>query len=212
MMLLTTTAHADMLFTTAAVAKVRNGPGINHALIDEIPAGNLISASRCVPRDDNMRGADWCLVNYPDSPTPRRQPAGWVSQAVLLPYQEPAPQGESSLECEPPVMVAGTIAEDGNPVVRTDIRYSIDDGAWHVRHILRSGQMVSRDEQYAMTDESNLKVKVLRWSGPWVRNPSYYMVGTVEKNPRGEIVYAETQYKNSALRFQSIARCRVVAG
>lgn len=211
-LLMSTAANADILFTTTSAAKLRNGPGTTHALVGEIPAGNLISASRCVPRDDGMRGADFCLVNYPDGETPRRQPAGWVSQAVLMPYQEQqTPRAESNgLECDPPVIVAGSVGEDRNPVVRTDVRYSIDERAWHVRHILRSGLMVARDEQYAMSDESNVKIKVLRWSGTWTRNPAVYMIGTVEKNPRGEIVYAETQYRNSVLQFQSIARCSVV--
>jgi hypothetical protein len=156
---------------------------------------------------------------------------GWVSQAGLMPYQPPvrvtppvvamtspvAPpvvaqaSQDSHLECEPPVMVSGGGGYDPNPVVRTDIRYGIDGGSWYVRHILRSGQIVSRDEQYAMNDESNLDIKVLRWTGTWVRNPAVYMVGAVDRNPRGELVYAETQYKNNALQFQSQARCHVVS-
>ena len=51
---------------------------MNHGLIGEIRAGARVTASRCVPRDDGIAGANWCLVNY-------RSVTGWVSQAGLMP-------------------------------------------------------------------------------------------------------------------------------
>jgi len=63
------TAHADMLFSiptnvSAGHMNVRSGPGTNHGLLGAIPAGQTVSASRCVPRDDGIAGANWCLVTW----------------------------------------------------------------------------------------------------------------------------------------------------
>jgi SH3 domain-containing protein len=228
-LLMSTAAHADMLFTipphvSNGVMNMRSGPGVNHGLLGAIPAGETVRASHCAPRDDGVRGANWCLVNWNGM-------RGWVSQAGLLPYQPPvvaqspyqaqaaiqppplpAPrQDQSSLLCEAPRLVAGNLGPDTNPVVQTDIRYDIRDGYWTVRHIMLNGQIANRDEQYAMNDESNPSVKMLRWTGNFVRDANLYMVGSVEKI-NGEIVYSETQYRGQALRFQSVARCRVVGG
>src|SRR6516162_4822025 len=68
--LLCTAAHADMLFTippsvSEGHMNVRTGPGVNHGLIGAIPGGQTVSASRCVPRDDGIRGAEWCFVTWP---------------------------------------------------------------------------------------------------------------------------------------------------
>ena len=81
--LLCTAAHADMLFTippgvSGGHMNVRTGPGINYGLIGAIPSGQTVRASRCVPRDDGVRGADWCLVTW-------KGMEGWVSQAGLMP-------------------------------------------------------------------------------------------------------------------------------
>ena len=67
---LCTAAHADMLFTiplgvSEGHMNVRTGPGANHGLIGAIPGGQTVSASRCVPRDDGIRGAEWCFVTWP---------------------------------------------------------------------------------------------------------------------------------------------------
>ena len=84
MMITTTTAAtADTLYTipsdvSAGHMNVRTGPGTNYALLGAIPAGKTVSASRCVPRQDGIRGADWCLVTW-------NGPTGWVSKAGLMP-------------------------------------------------------------------------------------------------------------------------------
>jgi hypothetical protein len=76
-------AEAPRLFfvpreVSAGHMNVRTGPGTNHGLIGAIPAGATVSASRCVPRDDGIPGAYWCLVNWNGI-------RGWVSQAGLMP-------------------------------------------------------------------------------------------------------------------------------
>ncbi|MBT1509439.1 SH3 domain-containing protein [Bradyrhizobium sp. SRL28] len=75
-------------YASNGILNVRRGPGVNHGLVGVIPAGQVVSASRCVPRDDGTVGADWCLVTWNGI-------TGWASQAVLLPLQQesaPAPR------------------------------------------------------------------------------------------------------------------------
>ena len=57
---------------------IRRGPGSNHDLLGSIPAGVDVVASRCVPRDDGIAGADWCLISW-------RGLTGWGSRANLMP-------------------------------------------------------------------------------------------------------------------------------
>ena len=97
-MLICTAAQADIIFTVPTNVSeghmnMRDGPGSNHALIGAIPGGAVVSASRCVPRDDGIAGANWCLVTY-------GMTRGWVSQAGLMPggastpsYYPPVPSG-----------------------------------------------------------------------------------------------------------------------
>jgi SH3-like domain-containing protein len=63
---------------SAGHMNIRSGPGTNHGLIGVVPAGATVSSSRCVPRDDGIAGAYWCLVNWNGI-------RGWVSQAGLMP-------------------------------------------------------------------------------------------------------------------------------
>ena len=83
------TAHADIMFTvpqgvSEGHMNMRDGPGTNHSLIGAIPAGAVVSASQCVPRDDGIRGANWCHIYYNGI-------RGWVSQAGLMPGGTPVP-------------------------------------------------------------------------------------------------------------------------
>jgi len=76
-------SEARRLFTiprevSAGHMNIRTGPGVNHGLVGAIPAGATVSATQCVPRDDGIVGAYWCLVNWNGL-------RGWVSQAGLLP-------------------------------------------------------------------------------------------------------------------------------
>ena len=79
---LTGTAHATMytipLDVSAGHMNIRTGPGTNYALIGAIPAGRTVSATRCVARQDGIRGADWCVVNWEGI-------SGWVSKSGLMP-------------------------------------------------------------------------------------------------------------------------------
>ena len=82
-------AEASMTFmvpptVSGGVMNIRTGPGANHGLIGAIPAGQIVRASRCVPRDDGIAGADWCLVSWNGL-------TGWVSQVGLMPMQELSP-------------------------------------------------------------------------------------------------------------------------
>ena len=57
---------------------IRTGPGKYHSLIGSIPSGEIVSTSRCVPRDDGIAGPNWCLVNW-------NGVRGWVSLLGLTP-------------------------------------------------------------------------------------------------------------------------------
>lgn len=205
--LLTTTAHADMLFTTAQSAKVRNGPGSNHALLDEIPAGNLISASRCVRRDDGIAGADWCLVNYPDGPIARRSPAGWVSQAVLMPYQPPAATEDAetkqvSLKCTPPLD-----RSDRNPIKAIYVTFVLDapKPSITVTHEAWNGAMYSRADQYDAV--ASYQDGIYGWKGAWLKNRNVIMSGGAFIGTDGRYYYREKQWKNGLPEADTTSSC-----
>lgn len=65
---------------SAGHMNIRTGPGANYGLVGAIPAGQVVKASRCAPREDGIVGADWCLVSWNGL-------TGWVSQAGLMPMQ-----------------------------------------------------------------------------------------------------------------------------
>ena len=161
--LLCTAAHADMLFTiplnvSEGHMNVRTGPGVNHGLIGAIPGGQTVSASRCIPRDDGVRGADWCLVTWNGL-------RGWVSQAGLMPVVQAPPPASTSgpdLVCNAPRVFIGD-EPDNNPVVSVEISYDPDNHAWRIFHRRANGQVVSRGEQYAITDWSD--ANKTRWTG-----------------------------------------------
>jgi len=175
---LCTAAYADMLFTvplgvSEGHMNVRTGPGANHGLIGAIPGGQTVSASHCVPRDDGIRGAEWCFVTWNGL-------RGWVSQAGLMPVVQAAPRPASTngadLVCGAPRVFVGD-EPDNNPVVSVEISYDPDNHAWRVFHRMVNGQVVSRGEQYGMTDWSD--ANQTRWTGSLNRNRSLYMVGEV---------------------------------
>jgi hypothetical protein len=221
-LLMSTAAHADILFTTAQVAKVRNGPGVNHNLLDEIPAGNLISASRCVRRDDGIAGADWCLVNYPDSAVARRSPvAGWVSQAVLLPYREaeqepvqaptrpnayaamPAQPTQVSLKCTPPLD-----RSDRNPVKAIYVSYVLGAPKLSitVTHEAWNGEMYNRADQY---DDAVASYQdgIYGWRGSWMKNRNVIMSGGAFIGNDGRYYYREKQWKNGVTDHDTTSAC-----
>ena len=67
-----------LYFQAASDVKIRRGPGSNHDLLGTIPTGVDVVAARCVPRDDGLAGADWCLISW-------RGLTGWGSRANLMP-------------------------------------------------------------------------------------------------------------------------------
>lgn len=193
---------------------VRNGPGANHALIGEIPAGAIVHATTCTPRDDGVRGADWCFVELGRS-------GGWVSQAGLMPlevppetrievtpdqppaYSEAQPGG---LVCGAPVVSVGD-THDRNPVVSVEVKYSAADHAWRIFHHLANGEVVSRSEQYAVVDASSDGKR--QWRGSLNRNRSLYMIGEARRE-QGQIIYAEWLYDRNLggrLVMQATAKC-----
>jgi uncharacterized protein YraI len=86
MMVAANTAHAnatsdDMTFHVDAkdgYMNMRTGPGTKHRVLGSIPNGETITTDRCVPRDDGMRGPNWCFFTWNGM-------RGWVSKLGLVP-------------------------------------------------------------------------------------------------------------------------------
>jgi hypothetical protein len=60
---------------------IRNGPGVNYALVGAVPAGGVLRGPapiQCRPREDGIRGADWCHIGWNGID-------GWVSRAGMMP-------------------------------------------------------------------------------------------------------------------------------
>jgi uncharacterized protein YraI len=99
LVLLGTAAYAeDLKFTVpndvgGGHMNMRTGPGVDHALVGEIPAGQDVTATRCVKRDDHVRGADWCYVTYNGK-------HGWVSEAGLIPFEDKKADAENPPQVE----------------------------------------------------------------------------------------------------------------
>jgi len=212
--LLCTAAHADMLFTippsvSEGHLNVRSGPGVNHGLIGAIPGGQTVSASRCVPRDDGIRGAEWCFVSWNGL-------RGWASQAGLMPVQQQAPvqqptayNSDADVVCGRPQVLFDLDRDPGtNPVVSVEVSYFPKDHAWRIFHHLANGAVVSRSEQYAITDMTD--DHKTQWAGSLNRNRSKYMVGEVKFNQQHEPFYYEWVYDKShgnRLEMNSVAKC-----
>jgi hypothetical protein len=199
---------------------LRTGPGVNYALVGAIPAGTTITwpgPATCVPRQDGIRGADWCKINWSGK-------VGWASRAGLMPVADdgepPYRQGQPvspdyelnsapDLVCGRPVLVQGNEGYDSNPVVRTEVSYSASDHSWRVFHYFANGGVVSRSDQYGVLDMSN--ANQTEWTGTWRRNNSKVMFGDIRlKN--GQPFYYETMYDRSrggAMEWRSEAACRL---
>jgi hypothetical protein len=115
----------------------------------------------------------------------------FLATAALIALAGSASAGPDVVCAAPRVFVGDTF--DRNPVVRVEVTYFPDDHAWRVFHILQNGQIVSRGEQYAITDWSD-KNKV-QWTGSLNRNRNLHMIGEMKKNLKdGHPVYIEWLY------------------
>jgi hypothetical protein len=204
---------------------IRSGPGVNYALVGAAPAGatfNWDGPAYCVPRQDGIRGADWCRVNYNGR-------VGWASRAGLMPVVDTS-NGEPPYRGGPisPDYLGGgdapellhcgaaqvTPAEyDTNPVISTEIAYNPDTHVWTVDHHMRNGQIAARQQQYAMTDwPFDAYTNDVRWTGNLLRDPKIHMVGWIRYTNQG-IFYEEQVYNRShgdRLETRIVARCQSV--
>jgi predicted aspartyl protease len=157
-----------------------------------------------VARQDGIRGADWCKVNY-------GQATGWVSRAGLMPVYEEPPVATSTsdwLTCDRPQVMLGDDPRDPNPVTSVELSYVKADHAWRIFHHFQNGGVVSRTEQYAVVDNSSSSK--LQWSGSLNRNRNLHMVGEVK--PDG--YYYEWLYdraKGDQLEMALRSKCNVAA-
>jgi Bacterial SH3 domain len=99
---------------------------------------------------------------------------------------------------------------DTNPVVSVDVRYEPQDHSWRVFHRLADGRVVSRSEQYAITDAST--DNLAQWQGSLNRQRNLYMVGEVRRDRNNVINYHEWMYdrNRNTMVMQSVAACRPV--
>jgi uncharacterized protein YgiM (DUF1202 family) len=199
---------------SGGVLNIRTGPGANYALIGAAPAGTEFKwngKATCMARQDGIRGADWCRVNY-------NGVVGWVSRAGLMPvpysaYSEPPRYStepvDNSLVCErPDVLIGSDLVSDPNPVIRVEVSYAPDTHNWQVFHYFAKGGAVSRAEQYAIRDLSDSKRTL--WTGNYYRNRAKVMFGEV-KAGSGEAYYVETIFDDKKLEMQSRAKCHWAA-
>jgi hypothetical protein len=107
-LLMTTAAHATVYTVpsdaTGGRLNMRSGPGTNHSLVGAIPAGATVNATQCVPRDDGIRGSEFCLVAYNGI-------TGWAASSSLMPGY--MPQGQAPVAVPP-----GTDIQSGEPARR----------------------------------------------------------------------------------------------
>jgi hypothetical protein len=205
---LTSGAHAAKLQVQAndGYMNIRSGPGTNYALIGTVVNGVVYTwpgEPNCVARQDGIRGADWCKVNF-------NQTVGWVSRTGLMPvYEQPVatPTGDW-LACDRPQVLLGDDPKDPNPVTSIELSYVKADHAWRIFHHFANGGVVSRTEQYAVVDNSS--TSKLQWSGSLNRNRALHMVGEVKSDG----YYYEWLYNSSKgdqLEMALRSKCNVAA-
>jgi predicted aspartyl protease len=177
---------------------IRSGPGTNYSLLGVMPNGKRVTwqgPAVCVPRQDGIRGADWCKVNVANGQLAPvggyYNQVGWVSRSGLMPvYEEETPRATADpkgldapgdgLVCDRPQVILGDEPRDPNPVTWIEVSYAPADHAWRIFHHFQNGGVVSRSEQYALVD--NTSANKVQWSGSLNRNRSLFMVGEVKED------------------------------
>jgi hypothetical protein len=231
LLLVYTTASRAMQFTvpsdvSAGHMNVRTGPGTNHSLIGSIPAGATVTTERCVQRDDGIRGADWCFVNYGGL-------RGWVSQAGLMPVYRPEPTpmavplspsvqplalvavpviptpGWHTFECyptpdprdrNPPTMAyIGIELSANNRVLNMTVSYDLANGG-HVERSNQYGALAGNDGA------------IYGWTGTYARDLSKTMAGGLFFGNDGHWHYREKQWENGVPQYDHIMPCEIGAG
>ena len=113
--------------------------------------------------------------------------------------------------CGAPQMLFNTDrSPDLNPVVNVEISYVPQEHQWRVFHTLRDGRVVSRSEQYSITDASDNNTA--QWQGSHGKMRHLFMIGEVRRGPKG-IEYHEWQYNRNTntMLMESVTLCRNVA-
>ena len=198
---------------SGGVLNIRTGPGANHALVGAATAGtqfNWNGKATCMARQDGIRGADWCRVNY-------NGVAGWVSRAGLMPvpysaYSEPPRYStepvDNSLVCERPDVLIGS------DLVSIPIRSS--GSRSHTRPTRTTGRFftisprVARSQELSNTRSGPVHSKRTLWTGNYYRNRAKVMFGEV-KAGSDEAYYIESIFDGKKLEMQSRAKCHWAA-
>jgi hypothetical protein len=187
-----------------------------------------------VPRDDGIRGADWCVVVY-------NRVTGWVSTAGLMPgympptasapvpvpagmdlqssprdprmaYAAPTPPtvkvGSFAFKCTPPLD-----RSDRNPVKNIWVSFAFDETSMKmlgmsVHHERWNGQMVNRFDQYADAG-INYDQGIYGWKGSWVKDRNHIMAGGAFADGNGQWFYRERSWTNSVPDYDLTVPCVV---
>jgi hypothetical protein len=95
---------------------------------------------------------------------------------------------------------------DPDPVANVRVQYNPDYHTWNILMYSNGGRIVSRAQQYAITDYSADEVRT--WGGSLNRNHNLYMVGELHENG----VYEEWLYDRSQhnrLDMHWAVRCKI---
>jgi uncharacterized protein YraI len=216
--LMCSAANAETLqvYMSDGSLNIRNGPGTNYALMGAAPNGSNFTwngPAYCVPRQDGIRGADWCKVNW-------KGQTGWVSRAGLMPVPDTSngvspdymdvPTAEvfhcGQAQVQPPEY-------DPNPVMSTEITHNPNTHTWTIDHHMLNGQIASRQQQYALTDwPFGADLDDARWTGNLLRDQKIHMVGWIRYTNQG--LFYEEQIYNRAhgdrMETRIVSRCQIV--
>jgi uncharacterized protein YraI len=236
-LLLSTAANAALYTVPTGMANgylsIRNGPGVNHSLVGQIPAGATVDVGRCVPRDDGIVGGDFCLVNFNGI-------TGWSASSGLLPVYSAAPQAVAPQVYAQPVPVTPQVQaalphmvrtvshsfvcfpnidyREKNPVVKIWVSFNYDPASWqmlamNVNHEFANGGTVNRLQQYYGAQLLSDGV-TYGWSGVYGREPDKSMRGGVWLAADQRWYYRERQLSNGGARteWDQTSACTEVEG
>jgi hypothetical protein len=183
-----------------------------------------------MPRDDGIRGADFCLVSY-------NGVTGWVSTAGLMPgymppsasapvlvppgmdmqstprgpYAAPAPSPTVEghlLKCTPPLD-----RSDRNPVKTIWVSFDVDPASMrmlsmNVNHERWNGEVINRFDQY-IDVQLDFEQGIYGWKGPWIKNPAHIMAGGAFVDRTVRWSYREKSWTNGVPDYDLTVPCVV---
>jgi hypothetical protein len=96
--------------------------------------------------------------------------------------------------------------QSGYGVTATNI--DVVKGLWYVQHTLANGTLVSRNDQYNMTNSTRRGDTSASWEGWSLRYPTKFMRGQVGRDNRGVVAYDEWLYDRGVMVMHSSSECQ----